>query len=185
MKRSGYLAVPTFFISCLVVAALAVVLPRVIVTARNSPPQDVITMETHDNLLLRVERSAPGFGGMFVDRDGRLAVYLMDGTQLPAARVAIEAAFGSDAIPAAGIHAVAGEYTVSQLAVWTEQAAALMELPGVTFVDLDEARNRVAIGVDDSSKTHTVQQVLSSLDIPRAAVVVDISDPVRPVDPRP
>ena len=51
-------------------------------------------METHDDLLLRVERAAPGFGGMFIDRDSRLTVYLMDSAQLPAARAAIESVFG-------------------------------------------------------------------------------------------
>ena len=185
MKRPGWIAAPTFRITCVAVAALAAVfLPRVIVTTREVPSQDVTSMETHDDLLLRIERAAPGFGGMFVERDGRLTVYLMDSAQLPAARAAIEALFGTGAIPAAGLHAVAGQYTVSQLAVWTRQAAGVMELPGVTFVDMDEARNRVAIGVDDSSKTRAVQQVLASLDIPRAAVVVEITDPVLPVDPR-
>ena len=47
----------------------------------------------HDDLLLRVERMAPGFGGMFIDPNGRLAVYLLDPSQLSAARSAIEAVF--------------------------------------------------------------------------------------------
>ena len=185
MKLSGWIAAPPFLLTCVAVAALAaVVLPRVIVTAREAPSQDVTSMETHDDLLLRVERAAPGFGGMFIDRDGRLTVYLMDGAQLPAARAAIESVFGPGVIPAAGLRAAAGQYTVSQLAAWTQQAARVMELPGVTLVDLDEARNRVAIGVDHSSKTQAVQQVLGSMNIPLAAVVIDITDPIRPVDPR-
>jgi hypothetical protein len=154
----------------------------VIVTAREAPSQDVTNMETPDDLLLRVERAAAGFGGMFIDRDGRLTVYLLDSAQLPAAGAAIEAVFGRGVIPAAGLRAVAGQYTVSQLAAWTQQAAGVMELPGVTFVDLDEARNRVAIGIDDSSKAHAVQHILGSLDIPPGAVVIDTADPIRPVD---
>jgi hypothetical protein len=141
-------------------------------------------METHDDLLLRVERAAAGFGGMFIDRDGRLTVYLLDSAQLPAARAAIETVFGRGVVPAAGLRAVAGQYTVSQLAAWTQQAAGVMELSGVTFVDLDEARNRVTIGIDDSSKAQAVRQILGSLDIPSGAVVIDTADPIRPVDPR-
>ena len=183
MKPSGCIAAPTFLIMCMAVAALAAVfLPRVIVTAREAPSQDVTSMETHDDLLLRVERAAPGFGGMFVDRDGRLTVYLMDSAQLPAARAAIESVFGSGAIPAAGLRAAAGPYTVSQLAAWTQQATRVLDLPGVVLVDLDEARNRVAIGVDDSSKAQAVQQVLRSLNIPLGAVVIDITDAIRPLD---
>ena len=36
-------------------------------------------MDRYDDLLVRVEQQVPGFGGMFVDREGRLAVYLLDG----------------------------------------------------------------------------------------------------------
>jgi hypothetical protein len=59
-----------------------------------------------------------------------------------------------------------------------------MELPGVTLVDLDEARNRVAIGVDHSSRAQAVEQVLEPMNIPRAAVVIDVTEPIRPVIPR-
>jgi hypothetical protein len=31
-------------------------------------------MERYDDLLVRVEQQVPGFGGMFMDREGRLAV---------------------------------------------------------------------------------------------------------------
>ena len=141
-------------------------------------------METHDDLLLRVERAAPGFGGMYVDKDGRLAVYLKDATQLPAARAAIETVFGPGTIPAAGAHAVAGQYTMSQLAAWTRRAGRVLGLPGVVFVDLDEAQNRVAVGVDDVSRTQAVQKMLASLDIPRAAVVIETTEPIKPVTPR-
>jgi hypothetical protein len=185
MKLPAWIAAAPFLLTCVAVAALAaIVLPRAIVTAREALSQDLTSMETHDDLLLRVERAAPGFGGMFIDRDSRLTVYLTDGGQLPAARAAIESVFGPSVIPAAGLRAAAGQYTVSQLSAWTQQAARVMELPGVTLVDLDEERNRVAIGVDHSSKTQAVQQVLASMNIPLAAVVIDITDPIRPLDPR-
>lgn len=138
-------------------------------------------METQDDLLMRIEQVAPGFGGMFIDSDGRLTVYLLDSSQLPAAGAAIESVFGPETIPAAGLRAAAGQYTVSQLAAWTQQAARVMELPGVTLVDLDEARNRVAIGVDDISKAQEVAQILASMDVPIAAVVIETTDSIRPV----
>ena len=144
--------------------------------------QNATKMETHDDLLLRVERAVPGFGGMYVDKDGRLAVYLKDLAQLSAARAAIETVFGPGSIPAAGAHAVEGQYTMSELAAWSRQANRLLSLPGVVFVDLDEARNRVVVGVEDASRTQPVQKMLASLDIPRAAVVVETTDPIKPVE---
>ncbi len=180
MKPSGRIAASPLFVTCLVLAtAAAVLLDGEHLAARQ--PQNATKMETHDDLLLRVERAAPGFGGMYVEKDGRLAVYLKDRAQLPAARAAIETVFGPGSIPAAGAHAVTGQYTMSELAAWTRRAGRVLSLPGVVFVDLDEARNRVAVGVEDDSRRQPVQRMLASLDIPRAAVVVETTDPIEPV----
>jgi hypothetical protein len=181
MKPSGRIAAPLVLVTCLVLATFAVVfLQEVHLAALQS--KDASKMETHDDMLLRVERAASGFGGMYVDKDGRLAVYLKDPARLPAARAAIETVFGPGSIPAAGAHAVAGQYTMSELAAWTRRAGRLLSLPGVVFVDLDEARNRVAVGVEDDSRTPPVQRMLASLDIPRAAVVIETTDPIKPVE---
>jgi hypothetical protein len=141
-------------------------------------------METHDDLLIRVEQKVPGFGGMFIDPDGRLAVYLLDVARLPAARSAIEDVFGSSFVPAAGIRALQGQYVVSQLKAWTERAGALFKVPGVTMVDLDEATNRVKIGIEDSSRTQAVEKALPSLKIPRKAVSIDVTGQIRPLAPQ-
>jgi hypothetical protein len=138
-------------------------------------------MSTIDDLLVRVEEQVPGFGGMFVDREGRLVVYLRDTSQLAAARSAIVAVFGAERVPAAGVRAVEGRYAVSQLRMWSRRAAAVLGLRGVTFVDLDEANNRVAIGVEDAATTKAVERALSSIRVPRAAVAIEVTGPIRPV----
>lgn len=139
-------------------------------------------METYDDLLVRVEERAPGFGGMFISRDGRLAVYLLDPSQLAVARSAIEAVFGPKRVPPSGVYALKGQYTVSQLKQWTERAAEMFEMRGVAMVDLDEAENRVAIGLEDKSWIPKVEQKLVSLGIPRAAVLIEVTGKIRPVD---
>jgi hypothetical protein len=145
--------------------------------------QETGSMERHDDLLVRVEQQVPGFGGMFIDREGRLAVYLLDTSQLGAARAAIEAVFGVDSVPAAGVRALQGQYVVSQLKAWSAMAADLLEMPGVTAVDLDEARNRVAIGVEHKSRTRAVERALSAIAIPRHAVMIQVTEKIRPVHP--
>ena len=140
-------------------------------------------METHDDRLIRVEKRVPGFGGMFIDANGQLAVYLLDITQLDAARLAIEAVFGSNQVPAAGIHAIRGQYAVSQLKAWTERAGAVLKVPGVTMVDLDEAKNRITIGVENRSQTEAVEKALSSLNVPRKAVLIEETGTIRPLGP--
>jgi hypothetical protein len=157
--------------------------PGAIVFAAQPRYQETGRMETYDDLLVRVEQQVPGFGGMFIDREGRLAVYLLDTSRLSAARAAIEAVFGVDAVPAAGVRALQGEYVVSQLKAWSEMAAGLLELSGVTAVDLDEARNRVAIGVEHKSRTPAVERALSAIAIPRHAVTIQVTEKIRPVHP--
>jgi len=140
-----------------------------------------VETDTYDNLLVRVEERAPGFGGMFIDPAGRLVVYLLNPSQLSVARSAIEAVFGPAQIPTAGVRALRGQYVVSQLVAWAKSARVLLEITGVTLVDLDEARNRVTVGVESESRAHAVKQALSPLGIPPAAVVIKVTGRIRPV----
>lgn len=141
---------------------------------------------TCDDLLRRVEQMVPGFGGMFVGEDGKLVVYLRDPSQLAAARAAIEAVFGPQQVPPGGVRARRGQYSFSELKCWKERAGTLFRIPGVTIVDLDESRNRVAIGVEDESAMPAVERALASLGIPRTAVIVEVTGEVRQMNhPRP
>jgi hypothetical protein len=86
-----------------------------------------------------------------------------------------------NSVPAAGVRAMQGQYVVSQLNVWCEMAIAILELPGVTAVDLAEARNRVAIGIEDKSRTRAVERALSAIAIPRHAVTIQVTEKIGPV----
>jgi hypothetical protein len=193
MRHLGRAAALRLIVAFLPVAALAVVadslatalLPVLEATAHAQGAQTQRKMETHDDLLVRVEERVPGFGGMFIDADKRLVVYLLDTARLAAARQAIEAVFGPQRVPPAGVRAVRGQYTVSQLKSWTERANAILEMPGVTMVDLDETKNRVGIGVEDHSRMKAIEQALSSLNIPREAVIIQVTGQIRPIDRRP
>lgn len=154
----------------------------VLVTGLPQNSREHRQVQTYDELLLRVEEKASGFGGMFTGEDGRLVVYLLEPSKIATARSAIESVFGRDHVPAAGVRALQGQYTVSQLQRWSERATGLLAKPGVTVVDLDEARNRVAIGVADASGTAAVIRALKSLRIPREAVVIDVVGPIRQID---
>jgi hypothetical protein len=175
---------PVFVLTLAVVTTASVGLrPGPIAMTAQRRYQETGRMERYDDLLVRVEQQAPGFGGMFIDREGRLAVYLLDKSQLGAARAAIESVLGVDSVPAGGVRALQGQYVISQLKTWSEMAGALLELPGVTAVDLDEALNRVAIGVEHKSMTRAVERALSAMAIPRHAVTIQVTERIRPVHP--
>jgi hypothetical protein len=138
-------------------------------------------MPSYDDRLLQVDKQAPGFGGMFVDSDGRLAVYMLDTARLTATRAAIESVFGKNQVPAAGIRAVRGQYSISQLKGWADRAGRLLSVSGVTIVDMDERKNRIVVGIDRVDRTGAVSRELSSLKIPRNAVVIEVVGPIKPV----
>jgi hypothetical protein len=149
--------------------------------APRSELQAKTRLPTYDDLLLQVDKQAPGFGGMFIDSDGRLAVYVRDTARLAATRAAIESVFGSNRIPGAGIRAIHGQYSVSQLKAWSERASRLLALPGVTIVDMDERKNRVVVGIDGVNRTDAVTHELSRSRIPRNAILVEVLGPIKPV----
>jgi hypothetical protein len=142
-------------------------------------------VQTHDDLLLRVEKLLPGFGGMFLAPDGRLAVFLLDLARLPAARPALEAVFGPSIIPPAGLRALPGQYTVSQLKRWSDAATQLLTRPGVTLVDLDESRNRVVVGLAPGAPLAPVRKALAARRIPPAAVLIERRGEFRQLDSLP
>jgi hypothetical protein len=172
---------PTETVCVAATCVLLAILGRDIRAQVSGASQEPARMKTHDDLLIRVEKHVPGFGGMFIDSNGQLAVYLLDTAQLEAARSAVVAVFGPSRVPAAGIRAIQGQYAVSQLKAWTERAGAVLKIRGVTMVDLDEAKNRVKIGVESSSQMPAVEKALSSLSVPRKAVSIDVTGPIRPV----
>jgi hypothetical protein len=143
-------------------------------------------MQTHRDLLVLVEEKVPGFGGMFLGEDGRLVVYLRDPKRVEDVHAAIESVFGRSHIPAAGIRAVRGQYSVSQLIRWSERANELLETAGVAAVGLDETRNRVLIGLESDAATERVKKKITSLRIPHEAVRIEVLGQIRQMDqPRP
>jgi hypothetical protein len=157
-----------------VVVALALFLASTVGgAAQAGPPSSAGPGKSIDDRFADVGRAAPGFGGMFLG-GGALNVYLLDHGQRAAARRAIEAAFGADAVPAAGIRFLSGDYSFSQLKAWQQRANALFGLEGVVTTDVDEAANRVAVGVESAAAARAVAEELAATGIPAGAVRVEV-----------
>lgn len=181
LSRNQTLATLALAIAALL--GLAFVTKGVLDTKNNGRQALDGQQETYDDLLVRVNERVPGFGGMFIDSNGRLAVYLLDPAQLPAARSAIEAVFGPSSVPPAGVRALRGQYSISQLKQWFDHANTLLEMPGVAMVDLDEGKNRLTVGMEDASKVRQVEQALGRLGVPRECVNIEVTGPIVPLRP--
>lgn len=136
---------------------------------------------TLDDLLLEVARRVPGFGGLFVDPDGRLAVYLLDPADSAAAEEAIAAVFGRNRIPPGGVRVIQGQYSVLQLKEWYDGLGSLFSIPGVVLTDLDEGRNRLAVGIEQERARGPVEREVERLGIPREAVIIEQTPPIIPL----
>jgi len=121
-----------------------------------------------DEELVRMGRQIPGFGGLYYDEQGRPNVYLLNPEG--AGRRALKS-LGAE------VRVHRGDYEFERLLEWRLELRPLLAAPGVVYLDADESRNRVVIGVDASSRTKSLdleglEQRLLSTGVPREAVVL-------------
>lgn len=114
----------------------------------------------------------PSFGGFYLDDEGVPTVYLTEVGQRPAAEAAL-AAYASQ------IRVVRGEYTYQELKRHFQQLSPeALALKGTVFADLDEATNRVFVGVENAQAAAEVRAVAARLGLPSMAVVVKQVEPI-------
>jgi hypothetical protein len=161
------------FVALGIVVGLSLLASTVGGAAQAGPPSGAAPSKSIDDRFGDVGRAAPGFGGMFL-RDDALNVYLVDQAQRAAARRAIEVVFGAEAAPAGGVRFLGADHSFNQLKAWQQRANALFELTGVVTTDVDEAANRVVVGVEGASAARAVAKKLAGLGIPAGAVRIDV-----------
>ena len=129
-----------------------------------------------DQELARMGREIPGFGGLFYDEQGRPNVYLLD----PRGAGAALKSLGQDVVVRQG------EYELARLLAWRYELRPLLALPGIVYLDMDEARNRVVLGLDATSRSKSLdrdrlERELLFTAVPRQAVVLEETSPVVPL----
>ena len=147
---------------------------------QDAPPVTIPPPGTPDEYLLAVGQLAPDFGGFFFG-SGRLNVYLLNAdtaTQVEKEHVlrSLTRVYGAD-FPATNVATTTflkGDYGMVDLYTWYSKLDEVWAMEGVSFTDLDEAQNRIAIGVIDESLKPEVRDILTRLDIPLGAVVLEV-----------
>lgn len=148
-------------------------------------PLAQIYQRPHEARFQNLSREIPAFGGYFYDQNGDLVVYLTDPAQAAAARAAIapllaEKRLSAHQQPTApDIVVREARYTFLQLAAWRDRMTdEVLSLAGVVFTDLDEARNRLAVGLESEAARAEAERTLASLGIPLEAVVLEVAGPI-------
>lgn len=152
-------------------------------TAQAKPAFD--QPQTLDDLFAAVAQQAPEFGGMFLSNNGKtLRVYLTDVSpgKVAAVEMAIVDVFGADTIPEGGIKPQRGRYGFLQLRGWyVEMVGPILSTPGVTWTDIDEADNRLVIGVSQPLDRRRIRDALKGLSIPLNVVEIKVTGPIVPL----
>jgi hypothetical protein len=150
-------------------AILTLALPALALAAvRPEPPNP------GDDELVQMGRALPGFGGLFYDAEGYPNVHLRD-PGAPATLAALKSLGQGE------VKVRQGDYDFAQLVEWKRALRpVLLGQPGVTFLDADEASNRIVVGIDAARAKSLVggigdvrdlDKALASQGVPRAAVV--------------
>jgi len=124
-------------------------------------------------------RTVPGFGGLFLDH-GVPTVYLTDISKRGAAERALSGFAQSRGFGPGEIRVLQGKYAYGDLDRWSQAVSyEVFEQGGVVFVDLDEAANRVLVGVERGASHANVRSLAARLGVPAEAIVTREVDPIQ------
>lgn len=157
--------------------------PKTIQTAVSQIRQEQDATQTYDDELLELGDSIPGFGGIYEATDGHYLV-LTDTTTHDRAlaiaqRVITKATSDLRGSRGRPLKVKKGTYTFRQLAAW-RRAFEDRAPKGLVYVDTDEQRNMVSVGVADRPMVGEVGLVFEGIGVPLDAMYVEILPHPRP-----
>lgn len=139
-------------------------------------------LESPPDLQADYARAVPGFGGLFIDPNGVPTVYLTDLGQRERTRQALITEVRARGFQPEQLRIVQSQFDYLQLDRWVKRASeSVFADPDVVFLDLDEARNRLVIGVTTTEGRARAASTLEGLGIPAAAVLVEVTAPEIPL----
>lgn len=163
-----------------VVTALAVCSPAALgrtLDAGAREPDPGVPAGHWEHQLERFAAENPGFAGISFDAQGKATILVTD-PERPSegVRDLLRTTAGARLAPA--------RYDFQELAAFKRRARGLLGAQGVVWVDLDEAGNRVKIGVDRGDAFLTRLDVEGRLplhDLPADAVEIVEVEPIKPL----
>lgn len=131
-------------------------------------------VQTQDQELVRLNEAIPGFGGLYYGADGRAHVVV---TTAAAAQRVLELV--DDVV------IEHGDFEFRQLQDWRLRLRpSTLGIDGVVTLDIDEAANRVRVGVAPGTDRATMERIRQSVSfqlVPDQAVVFTEQEPIFPM----
>jgi hypothetical protein len=146
--------------------------------ARQAPGGPAAAQASEDDPIA-LAGGVAGFGGFFVDEQGRPTVFLTDLGRRGDVAAALGPWFRARGRSAAELQVRKAEFAWSDLEKWFTQASPeVLAIQGAVFADADEGTNRVRIGVEHAAAAGQVRSALARLGIPPAAVTIEQTEPI-------
>jgi hypothetical protein len=128
----------------------------------------------------RIGAELPAFGGMYLDEAGRPTVYVTDLKQTERVRSRLGEIARENGVSPEEIRFAAAQFSYAQLNdAFTRATHAAMPLAGSVFTDLDEAQNRVVVGVDNPGRINGVRQALARAGLAAGSYDVVVTKPIH------
>jgi hypothetical protein len=123
-------------------------------------------------------RQVPGFGGFFYDEAGVPTIYLKDVALRAGAERALQPFLGAQGAAGSALQVRKADFDWASLERWQTQAStAALSLRGAVYVDADESRNRVKIGVERGTSVGQVKAAIARTGVPASATVIEEVEP--------
>ncbi|MEM1202613.1 MAG: hypothetical protein AAGN66_05240 [Acidobacteriota bacterium] len=149
---------------CLAVAALLAALP--------AAGQNAESFVNFDQEMAAIAEEVPGFAGYYFAEDGVPVVQMTDLSR----RVDILDIAG----PAETVRFQQAQFAFDTLYAYRQQLTDVLSEPGAVYLDIDEVRNRVVVGV--SSKDAARSALLGDAKTSRAAVATRFGVPAEAIE---
>ena len=132
--------------------------------------------------LSRLAREVPGFGGLYIDENGTPWVWLTGAARHSAAEAKVGEFLrdrGHEAAVQRGVRVRQADFEWRQLEQWFAKATDdVFDVPGTVYADLNEAANRLTIGVEDAVAGEKARAALLRAGVPESAVMVVETEPI-------
>ena len=149
------------------------------------PPADFdpSTYKNHNERLEQVAEEVPEFGGLFMSNNGAtLNIYLTENETDQQKRERIQEKIEElfDVKSGLTLNVIKGDYTITQLSAWYDLIGSegIWDQNGVRSTDLNEATNKIYVGVSSEEDVAGVNAFLDANSIPRRAVTVVVEEPM-------
>jgi FG-GAP-like repeat/ASPIC and UnbV len=127
-------------------------------------------VETINDRFASIADRVPGFAGVFIERDS-VVLMLVDPSRRDDAERAVREAFRQRDFRHFAVRRV--EYDARQLRDWMRLAASV-QTPELTSLSVEVKRNRILLGVRDSTYTNPARRALAAAGIPPGAILIEI-----------